>query len=97
MKTKADWIPEVRDMVERVRADPPSIGVLSMGQQCAVALVLDVEHAWDLPGAKIAPGGKAEHEFDMRPRGYTWLDCVNRVEPELLQACIAVQRELGIN
>lgn len=81
-RTVEQWLPELRRMVDQVRADPPSIGVLSRGEQCAVALVLepDCEH------------GKF---WFWRPAGFTWLDCVARIEPELLEACIRLQRELS--
>lgn len=88
MRTAEQWVPIVREMVERVRADPPYIGVLSTGEQCAVALVLDVDDTTQLPGYN-----PKDEPFDPRPRGYTWLDCVNRIEGELLDACIIVQRE----
>lgn len=79
--TRDQWIPKLRRMVDHVRADPASIGVLSMGEQCAVALVLEPWWKRAMPNTEI------------RPAGYTWLDCVHRIEPELLAACIVVQRE----
>lgn len=88
MKTAEEWAVELREMVDHVRADPPSIGVLSMGQQCAVALVIGVD-------ALKHNNPDYKSPTPLRPHGYTWLDCVNRIEPELLQACIKVQRELA--
>lgn len=89
MRTVEQWIPDVRAWVEQVRNDPPSIGVLSTGEQCAVALVLDTTEL------RFRDAKGFDGEIDPRPEGFTWLDCVNRIEPELLQACIKVQRELA--
>lgn len=85
--TAERWAVELRGMVEHVRADPPWIGVLSMGEQCAVALVLDTE------SLEFTDNNGRVVVFDPRPRGFTFLDCVNRIEPELLRACLIVQRE----
>lgn len=86
-RTAAQWLPELRELVERVRRDPPSIGVLSRGEQCAVALVLDD----NMLEFKTEKGTDAV--IDPRPEGFTWLDCVNRIEPELLEAALKLQRE----
>lgn len=86
MMSAEDWLPVLRSMVEHVRADPPSIGVLSRGEQCAVALVIDdnmLEYKRE----------GATRVLDPRPDGFTWLDCVNRIEPELLEAALKLQRE----
>lgn len=69
-------------MVDVVRHDPPHIGVLSKGEQCAVALVLDMRARVEGNDVELMPG-------------WTALDCVNRIESELLTACIRVQRELA--
>ena len=34
-------VKQIRDKVRMVKLDPPSFGVLSTGEKCAVALVLD--------------------------------------------------------
>lgn len=73
MRTAAQWADDLRDRVGNVAKHPEDVGVLSMGERCAVALVLD--------------------KPDLRPSGYTWLDCMNRVEPELLEGCLLLQRE----
>jgi hypothetical protein len=82
MRTADQWLPDLRRMVDVVRHDPPHIGVLSRGEQCAVALVLDM---------RVRVEG---NDIDLIP-GWTALDCMNRIEPELLEACIKAQRELA--
>lgn len=82
--TRDQWIRALERLAENVAADPAAIGVLSTGEQCAVALVLDKEEL-------LQPDGEGGR-ITMRPHGYSWLDCVARLEPELLAAAIAVQR-----
>lgn len=86
MRTAEQWVLDLRCHVAAVRADPPHIGVLSTGEQCAVALMIGVESLrHDNPEYKSPT--------PLRPHGYTWLDCVDRIEGDLLKACIKVQRE----
>jgi hypothetical protein len=87
MKTAEQWLPELREWVGMVERDPPSIGVLSMGQRCAVALVVD-DTMLEFKNEKGAVA-----VIDPRPDGYTWLDCVHRIEGELLAAAIKLQRD----
>lgn len=82
------WDRDLPKLVEAVELYPPNIGVLSTGEQCAVALIIDKESLPHADPAYTSP-------TTLRPAGYTWLDCVNRLEPELLAACIRVQRERG--